>query len=180
MTIEKLISECKKNNPKAQESLFVKYKQALFNLCLKYAKNQAEAEDILQDTFLTIFKKIKTYKGQGSFEGWMKRIAINKSIDRYKKDLFVFTDIKEEITDDTAIDQNEVLGMSLDTILGFVQALPSKYRLTFNMYELDDYSHKEIAKILSISEGTSKSNLHRAKVMLKEMIMNNKESKTVR
>lgn len=169
MNREQLIKACKKQNLKAQGELYVKYKNSLFTLCLKYCKNRQEAEDNLQDSFISIFNNISKYKETGSFEGWMKRITINKAIDKYKKDKRVDTYIDENILKDTSIETSS-LNIPLNTILNFIQELPNKYRLVFNLYELDSYSHKEISNLLSISENTSKSNLHRAKLILKKKI----------
>ena len=116
-----------------------------------------------------IGENIKKYNGNGSFEGWMKRITINKAINKYKKKKPVYIDIKNDILEDTSIEEDK-LNLDLDTILNCIQQLPNQYRLVFNLYELDDYSHKEIANLLSISENTSKSNLHRAKIILKQKI----------
>jgi RNA polymerase sigma-70 factor (ECF subfamily) len=145
------------------------YEERFFVLSLKYCKNEQEAQDNLQDSFLEIFRKIKQYKGKGSFEGWMKRIVINKAIDRYKKELLK-RPLDEHIQAEESVDIEEPLNIPLDQILSCIQNLPTQYRLVFNLYVLDDYSHKEIAKMLSIREGTSKSNLHRAKLILKEQI----------
>jgi len=164
-----LIKRCKKKDQNAQSELFYTYKDRLFSLCLKYSRNYAEAEDILQDSFLTILEKINQYKDKGSFEGWMKKITINKAIDRYHDDFFVNTPLKEELITNTEID-TETFHFSIDELLGFIQKLPTRYRMVFSLYELDDYSHKEISYMLKVSEGTSKSNLHRAKVLLKTMI----------
>lgn len=145
------------------------YKEQFFVLSLKYCKNRQEAQDNLQDSFLEIFKRIKQYKGTGSFEGWMKRIVINKAIDRYKKELSkVSLDDRRQWKSSTEVETN--INVPLDEILSCIQQLPSRYRLVFNLYVMDEYSHKEIANMLSISEGTSKSNLHRAKLILKEQI----------
>lgn len=148
---------------------------------LKYCRNVEEAEDHLHDSFLTIFSSIKNYKNRGSFEGWMKRIVINKAIDRYKKKTY-HTEINDNMIESTHIDEDQ-LSIPLSSIIGFVQELPDQYRLVFSLYQLDDYSHKEVAKMLSITESTSKSNLHRAKAILKEKILELQESsqfKTVR
>ncbi|MFD2564445.1 RNA polymerase sigma factor [Aquimarina rubra] len=170
MDTRELIKKCKKSNREAQSELFYTYKDKLFALCLKYCKNREEAEDILQDSFLTIYKKIKQYKDKGSFEGWMKRITINKAIDRYHDNFFIDIPIKEDLICDTEIDSDDFT-LSIDQLLAFVQELPDQYRLVFNLYQLDNYSHKEIAAMLKISEGTSKSNLHRAKLQLKMAIL---------
>ncbi len=170
MNINKLINKCQKNNREAQSELFHLYKDTLFALCLKYCKNYNEAEDNLHDSFITIFKKINQYNFKGSFEGWMKRITINNAIDKYKKTPISDTFISEDKIQDITID-TKTLNCSLDELLACIQELPDRYRLVFSLYELDEYSHKEIAEMLQISEGTSKSNLHRAKVILKTKIM---------
>lgn len=171
MELEKLLKKCKKGDRKAQQSLYNIYKDRLFALSMKYCKNRDEAQDNLQDSFVTIFTKINTYKNVGSFEGWMKRIVINKAIDRYKRKPYLESiddhQVKEE---DTTIDQDDT-AIPLQTLLTLVQELPDRYRLVFNLYQLDNYTHKEIAIALNISQGTSKSNLHRAKLILKERII---------
>ena len=169
MNISQLIDKCKQDDRSAQKQLYTQYKDVLFAICLKYCRTRMEAEDNLQDSFVTIFQKIKSYKGKGSFEGWMKRIIINKAIDKYKKEPYFDSIEDRHIKDDTTIDVDQS-HIPLDKILEFVQELPSRYRLIFNMYQLDNYSHQEISKELNISIGTSKSNLHRAKIILKEKI----------
>lgn len=152
----------------AQEELYHLYKKTLFVLSLKYCANEAEAEDNLHDTFIEIFTNINRYRGKGTFEGWMKRIAINKAINRYKQ-TFIWIPIEDNHNQDTTVDENDI-DFNLDTILRFIQELPHQYRLVFSLYELDNYSHNEIANMLSISASTSKSNLHRAKLILKDKI----------
>jgi len=167
-SLEHIISECQKNKRKAQNELFTKYKDTLYFLSLKYCRNEADAEDNLQESFMTIFEKIKTYKGKGSFEGWMKRITIYKAIDRYKKQKEFPTEEFPSL-EDTSIEK-ELTKIPLGTLLGFVQELPDQYRLVFNLFQLDGYSHREVSQMLSISESTSKSNYHRAKLILKQKI----------
>jgi RNA polymerase sigma-70 factor (ECF subfamily) len=169
LNIEKLIKACKRNDLKAQRQLYISYKDTLYALCLKYCRNIEEAEDNLQDSFLEIYKNIKKYKGKGSFEGWMKRITINKAITKYKKESLINIVINDNLLKDTTID-DDCLNIPLHNILNIIQELPSRYRMVFNLYELDNYSHKEIANQLNIGESTSKSNLHRAKIILKEKI----------
>lgn len=168
MSLEGLIKNCKKQDAKAQSQLYKLYASKLFSLCLKYSKNYAEAEDNLQDTFVTIFNKIEQYKNTGSFEGWMKRIAINTALQRYRS-VRVFDIINEDAIEDVVVDvaNDEV---DLDFLLTIIQELPDRYRLVFNLYVLDDYSHNEIGKMLNISNGTSKSNLARARLILKNKI----------
>ena len=138
----------------------------LFTISLKYCRNIEEAEDNLQDTFLEIFKNIKNFKSKGTFEGWLKRIAINKAIDKYKKSIKSET-IEYHLLKTDEIIVDDINEIPLSIILNFIQQLPNKYRLVFNLYELDNYSHTEISELLSISVNTSKSNLFRAKEKLK-------------
>ena len=169
MKVEELIKKCVKNDRTAQNELFRKYKDTLFFISLKYCRNEADAEDNLHDAFITIFQNIKTYKNKGSFEGWMKRITIFKAIDKYKKNTLINIEIKDDILA-TPIMVEEEENLSLDQLLSLIQQLPDQYRLVFNLYQLDGYSHKEVASLLNISEGTSKSNYHRAKLILQDKI----------
>ncbi|NND63760.1 MAG: sigma-70 family RNA polymerase sigma factor [Flavobacteriaceae bacterium] len=178
MILQELIIECKKQNPKAQEALYRKYSGVLFGICLKYSPNKAEAEDNLQDAFLTIFKRIDQYQGKGSFEGWIKRIAVNTALQKYRKKK-VFDISNEQQIEDTHVEV-ENTAVPLDYLLGIIQELPDRYRLVFNLYVLDGYTHKEIAEMLGISDGTSKSNLARARMILKTKVetFQNKENET--
>ena len=168
MDLNDIITGCCRNKSGAQEQLYRLYKDVLFVLCLKYSRNAEEAEDNLHNAFIEIFTHISKYKNQGSFEGWMKRIAINTAIKAYKKKKD-YKAIINDIPEDTDVDSAE-MDIPADYLLEMIQQLPDQYRLVFNLYELDDYTHSEIAQMLSISEGTSKSNLHRAKQILKEKI----------
>lgn len=175
MSLDQLIHNCKNQDPKAQEQLYRLFSSKLFSVCLKYSNNQSSAEDTLQDAFITIFEKIKQFKNQGSFEGWMKRIAVNTALQKFRKQK-VFDIISEEQIEETTVEVNED-EVSLDYLLQIIQQLPDRYRLVFNLYVLDGYSHKEIAEMLEISTGTSKSNLARARNILKEKIEQNQESR---
>ena len=170
MSLEQLIDDCKRQKSKAQENLYRLYASTLFSVALKYARNYSEAEDILQESFITIFEKIGQFKNKGSFEGWLKRIVINTALQRYRKQA-VFEIINEENIElvEVEIEEDEI---SLQFLLKIVQELPDRYRLVFNLYALDGYSHKEISQMLKIKEGTSKSNLARARMILKEKVEN--------
>ena len=172
MVLEKLISECQKNQPKAQEQLYRLFEKKFFGLCLKYSSSYADAQDNFQEGFLIIFRKINQYSGKGSFEGWAKRILINNALQKYKGVRFMEV-INDNIPDvDVTIDEEEI---SLDYLMQIIQELPDQYRIVFSLYVLDDYSHQEISEMLSISTGTTKSNLNRARLLLKEK----KKKKTV-
>ncbi len=168
MSLEKLIHDCKQGERKAQEQLYRLYASKLFSVCLKYSRNKAEAEDNLQDSFLTIFQKIGQFNFSGSFEGWIRRITVNTVLQKYRK-AGVFDIVNEEIADDPSVEVEDDQ-IPLEYLLRLVQELPDRYRLTFNLYVLDGHSHKEIARLLEISEGTSKSNLARARSILKRKI----------
>ena len=168
LSLDQLIENCKINDTKAQSELYKLFSSKLFAVCLKYSRNYAEAEDNLQDAFLTIFKKIDQYKSKGSFEGWLKRVAINTVLQQYRNEK-VFEIVNENIIDTVEIEVDEET-LSIDYLLQIIQELPDRYRLVFNLYVLDGYSHKDIASMLDINIGTSKSNLARARQILKQTI----------
>ena len=166
MSLDQLIENCINQDAQAQSQLYKQYASKLFSLCLKYSKNYAQAEDNLHDAFITVFSKINQYNNKGSFEGWLKRIAINTSLQRYREDVGVFDIINEGNIEDVsvAIDDDD---LHIDYLLKIIQELPDRYRLIFNLYVLDGYSHVEISELINISTGTSKSNLARARLILK-------------
>ena len=168
LSLNQLIENCKLNDTKAQGELYKLFSSKLFSVCLKYSRNYAEAEDNLQDAFLTIFNKIEQYKNKGSFEGWLKRIAINTVLQKYRTER-VFDIINENAIEDVVIEVDEDV-ISVDYLLQIIQELPDRYRLVFNLYVLDGYSHKEIAEMLNITTGTTKSNLARARMILKDKV----------
>ncbi len=169
MTLQELIQGCKKQELKAQEALYRQYSKILFGICLKYSPNQVEAEDSLQDAFITIFNRIEQYEGKGSFEGWMKRITVNTVLQKYRKKKLYDIPNEQQIEEEEDVVVDE-MNLPLDYLLRIIQELPDRYRLVFNLYVLDGYSHKEIADMLDISDGTSKSNLARARMILKKKI----------
>tara|TARA_B110000285_G_C15090020_1_gene598528 strand:+ start:708 stop:1256 length:549 start_codon:yes stop_codon:yes gene_type:complete len=178
MSLEKLIKKCVQNDRKAQAEVYQVYSGKLFAVCLKYSPNYQEAQDNLQDGFITIFEKIQQFNHKGSFEGWMKRIIINSALQKYRQKN-ILTLVKDEIPDVIeSVEVNEEK-ISMDFLLEKIQKLPDKYRMVFNLYILDGYSHKEISKDLNISVGTSKSNLSRARQILKIKIEENFQSQSI-
>ncbi|WP_317039154.1 RNA polymerase sigma factor [Polaribacter atrinae] len=155
----------------AQATVYQLYADKLFAVCLKYSSNYQDAEDNLQDSFMTIFEKIKKYNHKGSFEGWLKRVTINTVLQKYrvKSPLQNVNDFSDEVEIEEEFNIEDTV-FNVDVLLGFIQQLPDKYRLVFNLYVLDNYSHKEISEILGISVGTSKSNLSRARKILKDQV----------
>ena len=168
MSLKKLIEKCAKNDRKAQAEVYQIYAGKLFSVCLKYSRNKAEAQDNLQDGFITIFNKIQSFNHKGSFEGWMKRVVINTALHKYRQKSLLSL-VNDEIPEEIAVEIDEER-VSMEYLLEIIQQLPDRYRLVFNMYILDGYSHKEIAEELNITDSTSKSNLSRARVILKEKI----------
>ncbi|CAL68191.1 RNA polymerase sigma factor [Christiangramia forsetii] len=166
--IKNLIQGCKNQDRNAQEQLYRLYAAKLFGVCLKYSNNYQEAEDNIQDGFVTIFEKISQYKDEGSFEGWMKRILINTALQKHRQQkVYGLTNEDNIQEEEIEVETDEP---SVDFLLECVQSLPDRYRQVFNMYVMDGFSHKEIANLLKISEGTSKSNLARARMALRDKI----------
>ena len=168
MGLDQLIQDCQNNSIKAQEQLYKLFAPKLFAACLKYSRNRADAEDNLQDGFLLIFQKINQFQFKGSFEGWAKRVMINNVLQRYRTE-GIFELVTENLPDVADV-EIETESISMDYLVGIIQELPDRYRMVFNLYVIDGYSHKEIAEMLTISDGTSKSNLARARIILKEKI----------
>ena len=177
MSLKQLIHNCKKRDIAAQEQLYRLYANKLFSVCLKYSNSYQQAEDNLQDGFMTIFDKITQYQDKGSFEGWMKRIMINTTLQKYRKQ-GVFEIVNEDHLEEPALEIDEEI-VSVDFLLKIIQELPERYRQVFNLYALDGFSHKEISEMLQITAGTSKSNLARARIILKEKIEANQVKQAV-
>lgn len=169
MGLEQIIQDCQNNSIKAQEQLYRLFASKLFAVCLKYSRNYEDAQDNLQDGFLLIFKKIGQYRFQGSFEGWAKRVMVNNVLQKYRTEGVVEL-VNENIPDEEDSLEIEDHSVSMDFLLSIIQQLPDRYRMVFNLYVTDGFSHKEIAEMLSITVGTSKSNLARARIILKEKI----------
>jgi len=178
--LEELILECKKGKASALNSLYDKYGSILLSVCMRYFVDRAEAEDVLQESFIKIFfniKKFRLYEG-GSFEGWMKRIAVNTALNHIRKkarnkNLVDFGEIEEryeDIKDDSFVEEDNS-SLSQEELLELIQALPPGYKAVFNMFVFDRYSHKEIANELGISENTSKSQLSKARVYLQKRVL---------
>ena len=173
MILDQLIEECKKHNPKAQEQLYHLFSKKFFGLCLKYSSNYADAQDNLQDGFILLFKKIEQFSGKGSFEGWAKRVMINNALQKFKGVRFMEV-LSDEIPDEIVTIEDD--NVPLDYLMKIIQELPEQYRIVFNLYVLDGYSHKEISEMLHLSTGTTKSNLHRARLILKEKLQHRIET----
>ncbi|NOT90934.1 MAG: RNA polymerase sigma factor [Ferruginibacter sp.] len=162
-----------------QEMLYHRFSSKMYAVCLRYCKDAEDAQDLLQDGFVKIFKNLEKFRGEGSFEGWIRRIFVNTSIEHFRKSLkkFSVSDTQEIIVED--LSWNALDNLAEKDIIKMIQELSPGYRQVFNMYVIEGYSHKDIGDILGISEGTSKSQLARAKGILKKMVEEKfKENKT--
>lgn len=168
MGLDQLINDCKNRDIKAQEQLYNLFSAKLFAVCLKYSRNYVEAQDNLQDGFLIIFDKIGQFNFKGSFEGWIKRIMVNNVLQQYRTKSFLEL-VNDEVADEIEV-EIDAESVSLEYLLKIIQELPDRYRLVFTLYVIDGYSHKEIAEMLNITTGTTKSNLARARIILRDKI----------
>lgn len=169
MTNEALIQGCRKGKRKAQAALYEEFAPNVMGVCLRYAPTRTEAEDIFQEVFIKIYKNIGKVRQAEALPGWIRRLAANTAIDhfhKHKKHLYHF-DAHELQKEDTFFD-DALSQLSTQELLDCIQELPDGYRLVFNMYVIEGYNHREIAERLEISEGTSKSQLARAKAKLRE------------
>lgn len=165
-----LIKGCMEGNRRMQEELYSRFSSRMYAVCLRYAGNAEEAEDILQEGFIKIFKKLDSFRSEGSFEGWVRRIFVNTAIEHFRRKRYLMP-VTEKEENTLEGKYNSVLDdLGAKDILALVQELSPGYRTVFNMYVVEGYTHKEIADMLGISEGTSKSQLSRAKVILQDMV----------
>jgi RNA polymerase sigma-70 factor (ECF subfamily) len=171
-TIDELVKRCKANERKAQEMLYKQFASKMLGVCLRYATDRMEAEDMLQNGFIKVFNKIEDYRGEGSFEGWMRRIMVHSSIEYYRKyhKMVQVVDI-EDAAGHTSVDAQATSTLAANELMALIQQLAPGYRIVFNLYAIEGYSHREIAEITGISEGASKSQLSRARSVLKEQIV---------
>jgi RNA polymerase sigma-70 factor (ECF subfamily) len=169
MRDQQLIELCAKHDRKAQQELYDKYSRLLLGVCMRYASDKAEAEDILQDSFLKIFNSIREYAGSGSFAGWLRKIAVNTAITHYHKNLKYryHVEIEEFVSTETGVSSFEEDFFTSDELFGVLNELPAGYRMVFNLYAVEGYKHKEIAEILGIDTNTSKSQYSRAKAVIR-------------
>lgn len=185
---QELINGCRRGNHHAQQRLFDLYSSRMYGVCLRYLKNTMQAEDVLVMAFTKVFDRISQFKGEGSFEGWIRRITVNEALTALRRTrmMMVETDLERA---DFEPDYDRLSDhLEEEDLLKMIEQLPPGYRVVFNMYAIDGYSHKEIAEQLGISENTSKSQLSRARVYLQKLlaqtgwdeqkIMNSDESAT--
>jgi RNA polymerase sigma factor (sigma-70 family) len=167
---EELIKGCLRRERAAQQQLYDMYSSKMYALCYRYVRHAMEAEDILVTAFTKVFDRIDQFKGEGSFEGWIRRIMVNEALTclRKSRNMYLETELEQA---DREPDYDKLSDhLEAEDLLKMIQELPAGYRLVFNMYAIDGYSHKEIAGQLGISENTSKSQLSRARVYLQKLL----------
>lgn len=165
------INRLKENDSKAQRVFYQQLAPKMYGICLRFALINEDADDILQDGFIRVFKHIKDFRGEGSLEGWVRRTIVNTAINYYKKKIKQGIKIDLEYVKGKVKETNNIVEkMAADEILKLISELPRGYRMVFNLNVIEGYTHKEIGKILEISENTSKSQLSRARASLQKKI----------
>ncbi len=165
-----IIDGCKKGDGRSQEALYRLVAPAMYGLCLRYAGNKDDANDIMQDGFIKVFRKIDQFTGKGSLEGWIRRIIVNTALEKFRSQIETER-IDYQVNSRIELSGTETIeNITADEIVAIVGTLTPRYRMVFNLYAIEGYSHREIAEMMGITEGTSKSNLSRARIILQEKI----------
>ncbi len=169
--LRKIVKGCLQNRKDDQYRLYARFSRKMFGICLRYSASYDEAQDILQEGFVKVFSSLPSFKWQGSLEAWIRRIFVNTAIEKYRERVYHLP--AEEVMDYEGYSSSNKGPDMLNArdILALVQQLPLQYRLVFNLYALEGYSHREIAEALQIAESTSRSNLARARMLLKDKLV---------
>jgi RNA polymerase sigma factor (sigma-70 family) len=170
---QELIKGCIRRNPAAQKRLYDTFSSKMYALCCRYVKDSMEAEDVLVTAFTKVLDKIDQYKSEGSFEGWIRRIVVNESLTYLRRNRNMYLELELEAANYEPDYQTVSDHLEAEDLLKMIGELPSGYRIVFNLYAIDGYSHKEIAEQLGISENTSKSQLSRARAYLQKLLTDN-------
>jgi RNA polymerase sigma factor (sigma-70 family) len=170
-TIDDLLEGCKRGERKVQELLYKMLAPKMLGVCIRYAKDRYEAEDILQTAFVKVFQKVNEFRSDGSFEGWIRRIMVNTAIEAYRKNVKMMNVVDIDEAYDIQQSVFDISGLETKDLFKIIDQLSGGYRMVFNMYVVEGYSHKEIATQLGITEGASKSQLSRAKAILREKLI---------
>lgn len=170
---EELINRCLQNDAKAQEQFYKRFAPKMYGVCLRFAKSQMEADDILQEGFIKVFINLKSYRNEGSLEGWIRRTIVNTAINLFKKNAKHQNDIDIEKTNAASqlnYSARAIDNLNMEELLKLISKLPAGYKMVFNLNVIEGYTHKEIGELLQISENTSKSQLSRARQTLQKQI----------
>jgi RNA polymerase sigma-70 factor (ECF subfamily) len=165
-----LIEACIKGDRVAQKNLYDIFSKKMYVVCLRYTKSQQEAEDVLQESFIKVFKSLTGYRGDSRVDYWIKRIVINTALNSQRKKLYMYPMVDIEDVQNTIEHSKAVTDFQLEELLKMIRELPIGCQTVFNLFAIEGYSHKEIAEMLEVSEGTSKSQFSRARKLLQEKI----------
>ncbi len=173
---KELIERCLEFDPKAQEFLYKRYSRRMYGVCLRFARNTMEADDILQEGFIKVFSYLKDFRQEGSLEGWVRRTIVNTAINYYNSKQNEWNETSIDKAQSYHSDAEDALDkISAGDLLNLIHELPEGYRMVFNLYVIEGYNHQEIAEMLHISENTSKSQLSRARMALQERLIQRKK-----
>ncbi|GAB4382843.1 MAG: RNA polymerase sigma factor [Salibacteraceae bacterium] len=171
MTEEELIKKCLEGDQRAQKALFDKYSRKMMSVCMRYMANREEAEDVLQDGFIKVFKHLGSYQGKGSFEGWIRRTMVNTSLDHIRKQKMIEVDADISEAEYLATEKSRALSkLRVEEMMELINRLPVGYRTVFNLYAIEGLSHQEIADELGVTESTSKTQYRKARTYLMRLI----------
>ncbi|MEQ9301848.1 MAG: RNA polymerase sigma factor [Cyclobacteriaceae bacterium] len=169
-TEEELLRGCREGRRSAQHELYQRYAKAMYAICLRYTKATAEAEDVLQEAFVKVFSKMDSFKGESTVGYWIKRIVINTALNHQRSKLYLYPMVDVEEMNDRSGTETTISNYSYQELLEMITSLPDGSQVIFNLYAIEGYKHQEIAKMLGISEGTSKSQYARAKQLLQKKL----------
>jgi RNA polymerase sigma factor (sigma-70 family) len=172
LTEYELIKGCIRQDPSCQRQLFEQYAGKMMTVCLRYANDSMEAEDMMQEAFIRVFNYIDQFKFEGSFEGWIRRVVVNTALKQLQKKKLVFSEIKDNNQQAPRMDPYAYSNLGEDELMKLISRLPDGYRTIFNLNVIEGYSHEEIAKMLDIQPSTSRSQLVKARKMLQTQILN--------
>jgi len=170
-TINDLVKRCKAGERKAQELLYKQLAAKMMGVCMRYATDRMEAEDMLQNGFIRVFQMINDFRGDGAFEGWVRRVMVHSSIEYYRKHHKMMQVVDLDEVNEPSVNPLASANLDAKDLMALIQQLAPGYRIVFNLYAIEGYSHKEIGEIVGITEGASKSQLSRARSILKERIL---------
>lgn len=169
--LEDIINGCKKGKRKSQELLYRTYSGKMYAVCLYYAGNKTEAEDFLHNGFIKVFENIKQFQERGVFDAWIRKIFMHTALEKYRqKKHLIFSDNKDAEQFLESTQEDALSKISAKDLMQIIQKLSPAYRIVFNLFAIEGYSHKEISELCGISEGTSKSNLSRARAHLQQLV----------
>ena len=173
---KELIERCLENDPRAQEFLYKRFSRRMYGVCLRFARNTLEADDILQEGFIKVFSFLKDFRHDGSLEGWVRRTIVNTAINYYNSKLNEWNETSIDKAESYQSVTEDILDkISTNDLLNLIRELPEGYRMVFNLYVIEGYNHQEIAEMLHISENTSKSQLSRARMALQDRLTQRKK-----